>query len=367
MKIVEREIIIVGGGPSGVATFLAAKKMGLSVALVESKQFPRDKTCGDCFFHVDSLRVLEALSDDASSFKKRMDTLANIEDIGIDLYIGEKTLSNVNLGHVFIKRWELDQLLWTLSTDANKETALFEGWKVDEIKKEEAYYILSASNISKEKRLFKGKYLIAADGANSIVRRTIIPEYHYERNVGSRVYLTSDKKYRSFMKFIDEIKPSYFWVFKLSENEYNTGVYLNCPNAERRNIFELHQQYIAEYFGVTISKNDFKSWIIPGFESFKNGSKENCFLTGDAAGFCDPLFGHGIDTGIISGYLAVKSIHDYLNLGLKYSLDEMYAYNLTNYVGKLLTSSKYAHDKMISTNEYSTFFEEFFNSNNIKI
>ena len=43
----EREIVIVGAGPSGSATAISLAKQGHDVLLLDRKDFPRDKTCGD--------------------------------------------------------------------------------------------------------------------------------------------------------------------------------------------------------------------------------------------------------------------------------------------------------------------------------
>jgi flavin-dependent dehydrogenase len=41
------DAVIVGGGPSGSSCALWLAQAGWSVCLIEKKQFPREKTCGD--------------------------------------------------------------------------------------------------------------------------------------------------------------------------------------------------------------------------------------------------------------------------------------------------------------------------------
>ena len=41
------EILVVGGGPAGSATALWLARAGHQVTLVEAREYPRDKTCGD--------------------------------------------------------------------------------------------------------------------------------------------------------------------------------------------------------------------------------------------------------------------------------------------------------------------------------
>ena len=40
-------VLVIGGGPAGAATGYWLAKAGVDVAIVEKKDFPREKTCGD--------------------------------------------------------------------------------------------------------------------------------------------------------------------------------------------------------------------------------------------------------------------------------------------------------------------------------
>ncbi|MFN2189410.1 MAG: FAD-dependent oxidoreductase, partial [Candidatus Promineifilaceae bacterium] len=43
----DREVIVVGAGPSGSAAAAALAQKGRDVLLIDREAFPRDKTCGD--------------------------------------------------------------------------------------------------------------------------------------------------------------------------------------------------------------------------------------------------------------------------------------------------------------------------------
>ena len=47
MDPASHDILVIGGGPAGSATAYWAASAGLDVVVVEKKEFPRDKTCGD--------------------------------------------------------------------------------------------------------------------------------------------------------------------------------------------------------------------------------------------------------------------------------------------------------------------------------
>ena len=108
------------------------------------------------------------------------------------------------------------------------------------------------------------------------------------------------------------------------------------------NIKEIHATFYKKHFNDEINEKDFHVWPIPNNMHLDNIATDRVLLTGDAAGLCDFLFGHGIDTAILSGIMAAKSIEFYekRNNG-KYALSEAYSYNLKSYLlNKLLDRSK---------------------------
>src|SRR5262249_39568383 len=54
------DVVVIGAGPAGCASAIAARRRGLSVCVVDKATFPRDKTCGDGLT-TNALRLLEQL------------------------------------------------------------------------------------------------------------------------------------------------------------------------------------------------------------------------------------------------------------------------------------------------------------------
>jgi flavin-dependent dehydrogenase len=57
------DAIVVGGGPAGSTVAIRLAEAGWSVALVEQKEFPRRKVCGECIAAT-NLDLLDALGPD---------------------------------------------------------------------------------------------------------------------------------------------------------------------------------------------------------------------------------------------------------------------------------------------------------------
>ncbi|MGB6361235.1 MAG: FAD-dependent oxidoreductase, partial [Thermoanaerobaculia bacterium] len=54
------DVVVVGGGPAGLATAIAARDLGLAVTVLERRQPPIDKACGEGLMP-DGVRRLAAL------------------------------------------------------------------------------------------------------------------------------------------------------------------------------------------------------------------------------------------------------------------------------------------------------------------
>lgn len=159
---------------------------------------------------------------------------------------------------------------------------------------------------------FQSKYIIAADGFDSITRKRVFPES--EKFIESAFGL---EYVVQFLKLIDSrvvkiylnnevYQNSYAWVFPTSNFTANIGVGGKnqelLPQMNRFLEKEITRDYgsyqiINENFGRTASKK-------MNFPFFKS----NIFLVGDAAGFDDPIFKAGTNQAMISAKIACQCI-----------------------------------------------------------
>jgi len=165
---------------------------------------------------------------------------------------------------------------------------------------------------TKSGEFFQSKYVIAADGFDSVVRKTLFPEFEggIDLSFGLEYVLEFSKKIdpRIIRMYFDNkfFKNGYGWIFPTSDLSANVGVGGSDNNLSKLMDEFLDRKIINDYgkfrllnksFGVTASrKNNF-----PFFKS-------NVFLVGDAAGFNDPLFKAGTNQAMISARLAAECI-----------------------------------------------------------
>jgi menaquinone-9 beta-reductase len=150
----ETEVLIVGGGPAGLAAAIAARHAGLEVTLAETSRPPIDKACGEGIMP-DGIAALAKLG-------------VNLEEIGAAPFTGIRFISGgsnvaarfpngVGLG---VRRTALHELLARRAADAG--ATLLWGARVSG---------LAPFNVLVNGSKVRSRWIIGADGHNSRVRR----------------------------------------------------------------------------------------------------------------------------------------------------------------------------------------------------
>lgn len=293
------DIIIVGAGPAGATAALYAKKHNLNCLVIEKSSFPKDKICGDAFMPVcetilneldlslnfidkKDICFVDAVNFFSNNEKFQVPALVyNCKRVIFDNFIFEKANSQVQI-------LQNATILSLLKKD-NEVTGLSVEWN------NEIYKITS-------------KYIIGADGATSKVRRLIGVAKMSDCAIACRSYLSYNNTLPLFsIKYLTEITPGYFWMFRVSDSEVNVGTILFNEN-HKSTLIETHKKYVLNFLNTQLESKEIYSWQLP----FTNNTNElclpGCLLIGDAAGLIDPLIGHGIDTAMISAKFAIESI-----------------------------------------------------------
>ncbi|RPJ23146.1 MAG: FAD-dependent oxidoreductase [Chloroflexi bacterium] len=329
----ERDIIIIGGGPSGVSTalHLASNFPHLlpRVLILEKARYPRPKLCAGGLV-IDAEVILQRLGLDVGE-------VPHVDAERIHFDFGAKGLNiRVPKRHALrvIRRDEFDHWLARQAEDSGVE--IREGVTVRNIQALKDYVIVQTDQGD-----FRARVVVGADGSNGVTRRCIFPRAPVNTARVLEVLTPSQPPPNTTMKILDaqsmfkssdlgEVPrqgrwgsayidffpvPSniagYVWDFPTQihgEAMRCWGVYdTNMLASEKRP--QLKEPLMKEMarLGFDLGNYELKGHPIRLFSPENQMSVPGVLLVGDAAG-ADPFLGEGISFALGYGALAACEI-----------------------------------------------------------
>ena len=319
MKKDNFDVIIIGAGPAGSsATFFLAKN-GFKVLLLDKEQFPRDKPCSGGI-SPRSLKILEEIIDLSAFENNEFQKIIGVKLFSPDGAVLEgtipKTKEYLDYGYV-IPRIVLDKMLIESAISNNTKFI-----------REEVIDLVIHDNFVKgvktNKNIFESKIVILANGANSEISKrfgflefnselllhTILQPFEGIQGTYSHIEIYYEK----------DLLPAYFWFFPEGKGKANIGLGMWGNKKDGGNLTTIFNELIMKHKDVYKRLNHAlpkktKSWPI----RFKSTSSKTCsngvLVSGDAAGFTNPLTGEGIYYALESGKLAAETATEALRKG----------------------------------------------------
>jgi geranylgeranyl reductase family protein len=329
-------VLVVGGGPAGSAAAYWMARDGLDVTLVEKKEFPRDKTCGDGL----TPRAILQLQDMGFDF----DVPEFHRITGLRSYAGDDLMIEMpwpehsrfpNWGGV-IRRRDLDQQVARLS---EKEGArIREKTTATPVISEGQLTSVSLSNGEGSETVTPDVTIIADGSMNRFGRELGTNRRRdYPLGMAARGYYSSPRSEDPYLESQLDLRdssgatmPGYGWVFPLGDGTVNVGVGLLSTFKKWKDVNTTHMMndYVAtapDYWGLDeasrLSKPMGGKLTMSYSKSPLVGS--NWLTIGDAAGAINPWNGEGIsyayETGrIAAGYVSEALGRDDLGLIRRY-------------------------------------------------
>lgn len=313
------DVAIIGAGPAGSTTAIALHNSGLTVALIDKNEFPRDKICGDAL-SPDVVSQLGMLPLNTLSifknFKEKIWCNA-VRFISPNYQFADLRLNSKDLTGYVSTRSAFDAFLLKQALKSNAVNN-FTGSKVVKLENSD-----SGVEITLEKNVtLKAQIVLGADGAHSIVGRsfsaqTVDKNHHcaglrqYYENVSG---FSDDNAVE--LHFYNELLPGYFWIFPLPGNRANVGLGMlssfvakRKPNLKKllKEIIETHPN-VKDRFKDAKPLEDIKGFGLPLGSKKRSISGERYLLLGDAAALINPLSGEGIANAIRSGRVAADHL-----------------------------------------------------------
>ncbi len=297
------DVLIIGGGPSGLSAAITTAKNGLNTAVVEEHlEIGYPLACGEGI-SANKLLSLENMPD--SNFQLDNEILdLQKHDSFIErivptqrFFFGTKGVATSTLNTVTINRPLFDKLIAKKAKEAGANLLL--GTQVTSIDRKSDSLTVKTTQDD-----YESKIVIGADGpsAHSVRFMGLQPPAEYVQGIEYKI----DGVHTDALDFYFAPKKipamHYGWVFPKKKNT-NIGVILNPATNPNKNI----KDFIAYLNDESISKAEIIqkiAGIIPASGPIPKNYSSNFMAVGDAAGMTNSIFYGGVSIGIHSGMLA---------------------------------------------------------------
>ncbi len=309
MKILETEILIIGGGPAGSTTALYLSQLGLDITLIEKKIFPRETLCGEFLSKevTDVLKELNIFKDFISLNPNKLNSFRAVDCSGIQL----KT--DLNFDAYSMKRSVFDFLL--LEKAKERKINVIQPADVISTAKGNSEFISEIEDGSGQIIQIKSKMVIAAYGKQNILDKKMLRRFVNKRSNlnGVKFHLPLSLLQESFP---DEIRiytneGLYCGMNRVSDSDMTVCFLENrkeskIPSRERLIDVIKSNDYFQKVFSDE-SIHYIKTANIYGTGNIYFGKKElvenGIIMIGDAAHVISPLAGDGIGMAMESAKL----------------------------------------------------------------
>ncbi len=324
----ERDIIIIGGGPSGLSTALHLAKdfphLAPRILILEKRRYPRPKLCAGGLV-IDAEMILQRLGLDVSEVPHvDADRIHfDFEARGLNLRVPRRHALRV------IRRDEFDH--WLAKKTESSGVEIREGVTVKAIQ-----VLDDCVMVETEQGDFRAKTVVGADGSNGITRRCLFPNASVNTARVLEVLTPTDPHRPApwrgpsagtsprFSEFWGGREGAYFDFFPVPSNiagyvwDFPTqvnGEPMRCWGIFDTNILagekrpQLREPLAREMsrLGFDLKDYEIKGHPIRWFSPENQMSVRRVLLVGDAAG-ADPFLGEGISIALGYGALAAREI-----------------------------------------------------------
>jgi flavin-dependent dehydrogenase len=313
------DVGIVGAGPSGATCAWYLARQGKRVLLLEKKQFPRDKLCGEAIcasaqVHLKRMGVLQAVLAENQGRWAEVGGLVSPSGIR---FIGNSARHAKGSLVVAIKRIILDEKIARAAVSAGAQ--LVENYAVRraEFSPQDGCWSLFARQPNQP--AYRARVLVAADGASSSLARSLNLVTSPPDAVCSRAYVkagTAPFAEDGVVYYPARLLPGYCALFREAGDELIFCCYvIPGGKAVPADLRRLHDSilrtdpHVREALGPNAVIDPMKGAPLR-LGGVPRSYADHVLILGDAAGHIDPLTGEGIQYGMDAAEIAAQTLEE---------------------------------------------------------
>jgi geranylgeranyl reductase family protein len=297
------DVIIVGAGPAGATLGYELARKGVEVLILEKERLPRYKPCAGGI----TVKTVKLLDLDISPVTQQVTYGARVtckDDREFTKWYDQPLI-------YMVMRDEFDYFLVQRAEEAGAVVADNQRVCQLQVNHEEVEVVTTHDT-------FKANIIVGADGANSIVAKSLDLMKGIELGIGmeAEVSVPREKliKWDSLMGLdLGHISGGYGWIFP-KKDHLSIGIGGSLRQARR--LKPGYQKVLASQNLGDYEITRLRSHFLPVRKNGASIQQERSLLLGDAAGLVDPLTGEGIYYAIKSAQLAAPIITHCLQAGI---------------------------------------------------
>lgn len=296
-------IIIIGGGISGLISAVLLQRCGFDVTLIEKRTFPFHRVCGE-YISNEVLPFLRSLNIHVDELHP-----SRIEKLSVNTAWGKRFTAPLDLGGFGLSRFAFDHLLYKKAKAEGVH--VIEGKKVNEVLFEENQFTAALA----DNFLLHADLVIGAFGKRSNLDQKLRRKFFYKRSpyLGVKYHIKTD--FPTDLIQLNYFEGGYCGLSKIEDEKYCL-----CYLSENRSLkkygsikaLEEEVLYKNRFLRHHFQNADFlfdKPEVINEISFEQKSLVENHILfCGDAAGMITPLCGNGMAMAVHSSKILAEAI-----------------------------------------------------------